>query len=146
MKKILVSDLTMRECHRVCEPSFKEKIEMVRTLEQTGVDVLEVARFNGGKAEELFLHSVIPFMKDTVLSCPVGNDEASVEAAYAAIAGAAHPRLHVMLPTSTVQMEYMSHKKPAAMLELADKLCRKAASLCADVEFSALDEIGRAHV
>lgn len=139
MKKILVSDLTMRECHRVCEPSFKEKIEMVRTLEQTGVDVLEVARFGGGKAEELFLHSVIPFMKDTVLSCPVGNDEASVEAAYAAIAGAAHPRLHVMLPTSTVQMEYMSHKKPAAMLELADKLCRKAASLCADVEFSALD-------
>ena len=139
MKKIFVSDLTLRECHRACEPSFKEKIEMVRTLEQTGADILEVARFDGSKAETLFLHSAIPFLKNTVLSCPVGHDEPSVEAAYAAIAGAAHPRLHIMLPTSTVQMEYMSHKKPAAMLELVDKLCRKASSLCTDVEFSALD-------
>ncbi len=139
MKKITVSDITLRECHSVCEPSFKEKIEMIRTLEQTGADILEVARFEGSKAEELFLHSVIPFLKNTVLSCPVMQDERSVENAYAAIAEAAHPRLHIMLPTSTVQMEYMSHKKPAAMLELADKLCRCASSLCADVEFSALD-------
>ncbi len=139
MRKIVVSDLTMRECHTVCEPSFKEKLEILRTLESTGVDVIETARFAGSKAEVLFLHSAIPFLKNAVLSIPVENDEASIEAAYHAASEAAHLRLHILLPTSTVQMEYMSHKKPAAMLALIDKLCRKASSLTADVEFSALD-------
>jgi 2-isopropylmalate synthase len=36
-------------------------------------------------------------------------------------------------------MEYIAHKKPAAMLELITQLVSKAKSLCADVEFSALD-------
>ena len=55
------------------------------------------------------------------------------------ISGAAKPRLLVSLPVSAVQMEYFYHKKPAQMLELIATLTAHCASICSDVEFSAVD-------
>ena len=140
MKKVLIGDLTLREnpsCAR--ELSFKEKIQVTKLLDAMGVDLIETAPFSGSKTDVLFLHTIAPIVKNAVLSCPVKLSEDSVENAWDAIKKANRPRLHVMIPTSTVQMEYLCRKKPKAVLELIDALCRKAASLCADVEFSALD-------
>ncbi len=140
MKKVWIGDLTLRENPgQNRELSFKEKIQVTKLLDTMGVDLIETAPFSGSKTDVLFLHTIAPIVKNAVLSCPVKLSEDSVENAWDAIKKANRPRLHVMIPTSTVQMEYICRKKPKAVLELIDTLCRKAASLCPDVEFSALD-------
>lgn len=138
MQTIKISDVTLRACAEGAL-SFKEKIEAVKLLDSIGVDVIETAPITNIKTDTLFLHTIIPFVKNSIISCPVGYTLESLENAWNAIKAAKNPRLHVILPTSPVQMEYISHKKPAALLELTKTLVSKAAEYCNDVEFSAMD-------
>ncbi|MBR0482386.1 MAG: hypothetical protein IJJ48_07940, partial [Firmicutes bacterium] len=52
---------------------------------------------------------------------------------------ARHPRLQVEAPVSTVQMEYLSRKKPDAMLASIESTVRACAEKTGDVEFIAED-------
>lgn len=137
MIDIKIADITLREKSETM--SFKEKIETARQLDRLCVGVIETAPISNGKTDVLFLHTIAPIIKNSVISCPTGLDEAEVDAAYDAIRSAAKPRLNIMVPVSTVQMEYISHLKPAKLLERMEAVVRHAASVCADVEVSLLD-------
>ena len=141
MKKIYIADITLRESGKPngYTLSFKEKIEIAKTLDKLNVDVIETSPIANGKTDILYLHSVAPLIKNSILSCPVGLTVESVEQTYDAIKNASKPRLHVMVPVSTVQMEYISHKKPKAMLETMEEVINKATSLTKDVEVSFTD-------
>ncbi len=141
MTNIAISDITLREEGKQggYSLSFKEKIEVAKTLDKLNVDVIETAPVKNGKTDILYLHSVAPLIKNSILSCPVGFDEASVKEAYEAIKTAKKPRLHVMMPVSTVQMEYICGKKPKAMLEVMETVVKCAKALCDDVEVSLMD-------
>ena len=137
MKEIILSDITLREEGKGF--SFKEKVEIAKLLNKLNVNVIETAPITKGKTDILFLHTIAPLVTNSILSCPVGMTEESVTEAYEVIKETKNPRLHVMVPVSTVQMEYMSHKKPAAMLELITSLVNKAKEYVSDVEVSLND-------
>lgn len=141
MKKILISDVTLRENGVSSETklNFREKIEIVRQLDKINVDVIESNKIENEKTDVLFLHTIAPIVKNSIISCPVGLSEEEIDIAWNAVNKAIKPRLHVLVPTSTVQMEYVCNKKPKLALEMIDTLVKKCASLCDDVEFSALD-------
>ncbi len=141
MTQIAISDITLREDGKQggYSLSFKEKIEIAKTLDKLNVDVIETASIKNGKTDVLYLHSVAPLVKNSVLSCPVGFSEDSVKAAYDAIKEAKHPRLHALIPVSTVQMEYICGKKPKAILEMTETVVKCAKALCDDVEVSFID-------
>lgn len=139
MQKVLISDITLRESEKSNTLSFKEKIDVIKKLDKLNLSVIETAKITNKKTDTLFLHTISPLIKNSILSCPVDYTEESIEATYDAIKSAKNKRLHLMVPTSSVQMEYLCHKKPNAILEMIETLTKKCASLCADVEFSALD-------
>ncbi len=139
MKEIIISDITLREEGKGYTLSFKEKVEIAKLLNKLNVNVIETAPITKGKTDILFLHTIAPLVTNSILSCPVGMTEESVSEAYDVIKEAKKPRLHVIVPVSTVQMEYMSHKKPAAMLEAITKLVSKAKEYVQDVEVSLND-------
>ncbi len=139
MKKIAIADITLREEGRENSLSFKQKIEIARILDKLNVDVIETAPIVNGRTDVLFLHSIVPIIKNSILSCPVGLDTQAVKETYEAIKDAKHPRLHIMIPISTVQMEYMLHKKPAAAIQLAAEAVKEAKGLTDDVEVSLMD-------
>ena len=142
MQKICVVDTTLRHAGENAELSysFREKIEIAKTLDRIGVDVVELPLFHGNRADILLLHTVIPVVKNACVSITVAEPtEAAVKAAAEAIGDRANTRLHIAVPTSTVQMEYHLHKKPEAVIELVRTLVSLASSLSADVEFSAVD-------
>ena len=140
MKKVNVCDLTLRESALLQEkPGFRERIEIARLLDRIGVDVIETEPFSGSRADVLYLHTIAPIVKNAAVSCPVKLSEESVEGAWNAVKNAARPILNIMIPVSTVQMEYICRKKPAAVLEMIGSLVKKAKSLCPNVEFTALD-------
>ena len=140
MTTISISDVTLREGMRTeAALSFREKMEFMKQLEGLRVDVIELAPIVDAKADTLLMHTIAPLIKKSTLSCPAGTTREEADLAWDGIKKAAHPRLHVILPTSAVQMEYTCNKKPAQILSMIQELVSYCASLCGDVEFSAAD-------
>ena len=144
-KRILVSDITMKLADEgLSNPlSFRQKIELSKLLEKLGVSVIEAGKIQNGKQDCLLIKSLASTVKNGILAVPVDIFNAeSVELTWNALQQANHPRLQVAVPVSTVQMEYLCHKKPAGILQLVAEYVSKCASYCSDVEFIA-DDFGR---
>lgn len=139
MQKVKIADITLREAVKTSVLSFKEKIEITKKLDKLNVDIIETEIIQNERTDVLFLHTISPLVKNSIISCAVDYNERSIELTYDAVKEAANKRLHLMVPVSTVQMEYMCHKKPNAVIEMIETLVKKCKSLCNDVEFSALD-------
>ena len=139
MKKVKISDVTLREDGKNGFLSFKEKVNLAKKLDRLGVDIIETAKISNAKTDILFLHTIAPLLTKSIISCPVDLSEKSIEQAANALAGVKNFRLKLSAPVSSVQMEYLCGKKPDAMIELIGELTKKCVLACGDVEFSALD-------
>ncbi len=141
MQNIRITDMTLRkrEENGNASYSFREKIEIVKTLDRIGVSVIEMPTFTGSRADVLLLHTVLPVVKNATVSSRAALDENSVSAVCDAMKGYRNARVHIAVPTSPVQMEYHCHKKPKPLMELVEKLIGIAVSSGFEVEFSALD-------
>lgn len=140
--RIFVSDVTMKFADAGTGPaiSFRRKIELAKQLDRLGVDVVETGVLQGGKSGSLLVKSLASAVSGSVLAVPVDpSDPASPETVWEALKEAAKPRMQVILPVSTVQMEYLMHKKAPQILELVKSLVSRCASLCPDTEFLAED-------
>lgn len=141
MRNIVIADRTvvLKSQAKDTSLSFKEKVEIARLLESAKVQVVEFPAVENLKIDTLLLKTVCAFLKNSTMSVCTGMTEDGVVNAWNAIASASKPRLSVAIPLSPVQMEYVCHRKAPKMIELITALITKAASLCKDVEFVALD-------
>lgn len=139
MKKISMTDITLRRAAENGALGFKEKLEIAKALDRLNVSAIELAPLGEAKADSIFVKTLGSLIHNTALALPVGLTEDSVRRSWEALRQADRPRLVVDAPVSSVQMEYIARKKPEAMLETIDSLVRLCASLCPDVEFCATD-------
>ena len=142
MKKIRISDATMKQTFEGFTLSFKEKIELSKLLNKLGVDLIELDYIRNARIDSLQIKSIISAVKSSTVAVPVEMNGESIETTWSALKGAEHPRLQVCAPASQVQIEYISHKKPDAMLEDIKNTVTKCKSLCSDTEF-VLDDATR---
>ena len=140
MRTIRIYDATMRAMASAQSGAltFREKLEIVRALDKLKIDGIELPRIEDAKADSL-LNRTIASMISTEVSATVGFTAESVEAAWESIRAAKKPVLHVVLPVSTVQMEYICRRKAPAMLKLIGELVSACRFHCEAVEFSAQD-------
>ena len=139
MRKITVTDMTMRQSGKGVSLSFREKIELVKQLDKLGVDVIEVSPITSPKIDRLLIKSISSAVKDSAVAVSVGLSEENIAIAWGALEEAKHPRLQVTAPVSAVQMEYLAGKKPEAMLAAIGDLVGKCRALCPEVELIADD-------
>ena len=119
--------------------SFKEKIELSRLLDKLGADVIELDGIKNARIDSLQIKSIAAAVSDSIIAVPVELTAESVEKTWSALAQAKHPRLQVCAPASPVQIEYLFHKKPDAMLAAIRETVSACRALSADVEFVADD-------
>lgn len=135
---IRVSDITMKQVAEGFSLTFKEKIELAKLLDKLGVSVIEIEGLSGSRSDALRIKSIASAVVDSTVAAPVELNEQSVAATWAALQQAKKPRLQVCAPVSSVQMEYLYHKKPDAMLKaIADTV--KACAAFTETEFVAQD-------
>lgn len=139
MNKIRISDITMKQTGANFSLSFKEKIELSKLLDKLGVDLIELEPIDQPKIDSLRIKSVAAAVKDSTIAVPVGLNEESVQTTWNALKEAKKARLQVCAPVSPVQMEYLFHKKPDAMLAAIEQTIIACCKLCGDVEFVADD-------
>jgi len=140
MKQIKIIDVTLRESNvwRESALTFKEKLEIARTLDRIRVDALELAPLSGGKAD-LLSNKTIASVVGTTLTATVDVTSSQVEETWESIRSAKRPHLNVAAPVSVALMEYSCHLKAPAMLEAIKAQVKKCRFYCEKVEFSALD-------
>ncbi len=139
MNEIRISDMTMKQSGVGSSLSFKEKIELSKLLDKLGVSVIELEPIEQIKIDSLRIKSVSTAVRSSIIAVPVALSEESVTATWNALKEATKPRLQVCAPVSPVQMEYLFHKKPEAMLSSISETIRCCCSKCQDVEFIADD-------
>ena len=138
MQNVRISDVTMKQAQEGFSLSFKEKIELAKLLDKLNVDVIELEGIENPRVDSLRIKSVCASVGCTV-AVPVKLSEESIAATWNALKEAKKPRLQVCAPVSSVQMEYLHHKKPEKMLEAIKAAVAACRALCADVEFVADD-------
>ncbi len=138
MKKVLISDVSLRAVQGG-NFSFKEKLEIAKSLSDLGLDVLELSIFSGDKADDVLVKTICSCVNKSIISSFAGKSVEDVEKAYSVISTAKKKRLLVSVPVSSIQMEYFANKKPAAVLDLLKAMTEKAVSLCEDIEVSLED-------
>ena len=139
MKQIRISDVTMKQTGADISLTFKEKIELSKLLDKLGVSVIELEPIVQPKIDSLRIKSVAAAVKNSIVAVPVALDEKSVEITWNALKEAKKPRLQVCAPVSPVQMEYLFHKKPEAMISAIKNTLAACCKVCSDVEFVADD-------
>ena len=141
MRRIKLNDITLRDyvAKQGNTLSFKEVVEIAKTLDKLRVDVIGLPTIENVKIGSLLIHTITAAVSRSIVSMPTGTSDESLNLAWDAVCGAKHPRLYLELPVSAVQMEFMSHKRPEKLLEIITNIISRAKKLCDDVEFSALD-------
>ena len=139
MKEIRISDVTMKQTGKDISLSFKEKIELSKLLDKLGVSVIELEPITQPRIDSLRIKSIAAAVKQSIIAVPVALNAESVEATWTALKEAKKARLQVCAPVSPVQMEYLFHKKPDAMLASIQQTLAECLKYCTDVEFIADD-------
>ena len=143
MIDIKISDISLRESEeaQAARLSFKEKLETAKLLEKLLVDVIETGPVGDSPADSAFIRTLASTLEYSTVSVPVTLDKQEVDRTWDALSKAKKPRLNIIVPTSTVQLEYGRQMRSDEVLPLVSEITSYCASLCADVEFSADDAV-----
>ena len=139
MANIKISDMTMKQAAEGFSLSFKEKIELSKLLDKLGVSVIELEGVSNPRVDSLRIKSIAAAVANSVVAVPVCLNSESVQEVWAALQMAKKPRLQVVASVSAVQMEYLYHKKPDAMVSAILETVKACVGVCKDVEFVAED-------
>lgn len=140
LRQIHIADCTLQEAEGKAALSFREKIELCRLIDKLGVSVIELNPIRQRKIDSLLIKSICSVVRNATVAVPVSlSDPESVSCTWEALKEAGSTRLQVVAPVSSVQMEYLLHMKPHALLQAVDSAVRACAALTDDVEFIAAD-------
>ncbi len=139
MANIKISDMTMKQVADGFSLSFKEKIELSKLLDKLGVSVIELEGIQNARIDSLRIKSIATAVTNSVVAVPVQLTKDGPAQVWAALQQAKFPRLQVCGAVSAVQMEYLYHKKPDAMISAIADTVAACKALCGDVEFLADD-------
>lgn len=139
MKKIGISDVSMKRAGQSFSLSFREKIELTKLLDKLGVSVIELEGIKDPRPDTLLIKSVASAVRDSIVAVMVPLGREGATAVWNALSQAGHPRLQVTAALSSVQMEYIHHKKPEAMLRSIKETMKACREFCSEMEFIAED-------
>ena len=141
MIKIEIADTSLRESEQIYEArlSFKEKLETAKLLEKLQIDVIETGAMSDAPADAVFIRTLASTLGYSAISVPVALDKQNVDRTWEALSKARRPRLNVVVPTSTVQMEYRKQMAEGAVAPLVEEITAYCAERCREVEFTSVD-------
>ena len=141
MRELTITDTTLNTVYDNAELSltFREKLDIARLLDKSGVSIIEIEGIKNIHSDTLRIKSISDIVKNSILSVPVSLFSTDAKTAGESLLNAPKKRLQVFAPVSTVQMEYIYHKKADAVLEAVKDTIKECKLYTDDVEFTALD-------
>jgi len=136
--RIAVFDTTLRDGEQ--SPGYtmgvNEKLRMARKLDQLGVDIIE-AGFPIASEDDFNAVSLISgAVRRPIIAGLARAAETDIRRAWAALEGAARPRIHVFLASSDLHLQCKLKVTREQALDQVYRSVSYAKSLCDDIEFS----------
>lgn len=140
MKRIFISDASLKVAANNSDYyTFREKLNVAKYLSGVNADAIELPTVKNSKEDYIVYKTICSTAGDACVKMDSGVTDESAKCAAEAIKTAKNACLQVVLPVSTVQMEYTYHKKAPAMLETISKRVSFAKTLFDKVEYVAAD-------
>lgn len=141
MERVVVFDTTLRDGEQAAGGMLntREKLEIAKQLERLGVDVIE-AGFPVSSPGDFEAVKLIAQEVRTPVICGLARAHPKdIDAAWQAIEGAEHPRIHVFLSASDIHLVHQLKKSREEVLQTARDMVARAKQYTGDVEFSPMD-------
>jgi len=136
MRHIITSDITLRAAAEDKKKtlSFREKLQIVKSMDISGIDRMELPAMDGSKTDAVVYRTIAETASNCSIAIDAGQTAEEITAAWDVIKTAVKPVLQIVISASTVQMEYQYHVKAPQMTEKIRALVSTASALCEDVE------------
>ena len=139
--RIHVFDTTLRDGEQA--PGFSmtpaEKLRLAQQLDQLGVDIIEAGFPISSEGDFEAVKTIATALRRPIIAGLARAVVADIDRAWAALSGAARPRIHVFLATSDIHLEHKLRITREQCVKQVTSAVAHARSLCPDVEFSAED-------
>ena len=141
MEKIIIFDTTLRDGEQAPGASLnpQQKLEIAFQLEKLGVDVIEAGFPIASSGDFQAVSEISRKIKKSAICGLARCLKPDITAAYKALKGGRHPRIHLFLATSKIHLKYKFKKAEDEILDLAKQAIKSARKLCGDIEFSPED-------
>ena len=139
--KVSIFDTTLRDGEQSAGIGLttQEKLEIAKQLERLGVDIIEAGFAASSPGDFEAVQSIVREVRGPVIAslarC-VAND---IDQAWEAIKDAEHPRIHVFISSSDVQILHQLRSNPEEVIDTAVASVERAKGYCDNVEFSPMD-------
>jgi 2-isopropylmalate synthase len=142
--RIIIFDTTLRDGEQSPGATLNpdEKLVIARQLDLLGVDVIEAgfAIASPGDFEAVQKIAREVGVEGGPIICSLARAvRQDIQAAAEALQPAVHPRIHIVIATSDVHLQYKLRKTRVEVLSIVEEMVSYAKSLVYDVEFSAED-------
>ena len=134
-----ITDCTLRQKNQFPSLTFREKLELCRLMDRLNVDMIEMEKIQQVRIDSLLIKSVCTAVKHAAIAVPVELNRESVDITWEALKEYRASRLQVPAPVSSVQMEYLFHMKPKAVLNTVVQIIEYCREKTENVEFIAQD-------
>ncbi len=102
---------------------------MARQLEKLGVDVIEAGFAIASPMDFTSVAAISAAVSNCTVASLARCTKGDIDAAWDAVKGANHPRIHVFLATSDIHMEYKLKMTREQVLQRISEMVRYAKSL-----------------
>jgi len=141
MDIIRIFDTTLRDGEQA--PGFSmsatEKIRIARQLESLGVDVIEAGFPIASRGDLEGVRAVACEIHNCTVAALARAKRDDIDVVLDGLKDAVHPRVHIVLATSDLHLQYKLRMTREQALEAISTNVRYARQHCAEVEFSAED-------
>jgi 2-isopropylmalate synthase len=138
---VRIFDTSLRDGEQA--PGFSmtppEKVRLAQALDRLGVDIIEAGFPISSEGDFEAVRAVAASVTRPVVAGLARAVTPDIDRAWAALARAARPRIHVFLATSDLHLEYKLRIDRAECVARARDAVRYARERCEDIEFSAED-------
>ena len=139
--RVLIFDTTLRDGEQSAGIGLttQEKLEIAKQLERLGVDIIEAGFAASSPGDFDSVQTIAREVRKPKIASLARCHSADIDQAWEAIKDAAHPRIHVFISSSDVQIMHQLRRNPEEVLEMAVASVERAKGYCDDVEFSPMD-------
>lgn len=118
---------------------LNEKVEIAAMLEKLRVDVIEAGFAVASEGDFNSIVEISKNVKDSTICSLCRATEKDIDRTAEAVKLAKSSRIHIVLSTSDIHMQYKLQMKPDEVMEMAVKAVKRARKYSDDVEFSCED-------
>jgi 2-isopropylmalate synthase len=138
---VAIFDTTLRDGEQSAGIGLttEEKVDIARQLDRLGVDIIEAGFAASSPGDFEAVQTIAREIRRPVICSLARCVPGDIDSAWEAIKEAAHPRIHVFISSSDVQIWNQLRSNPEEVLDMAVSAVERAKGYCDNVEFSPMD-------